>query len=64
MIDDERQRLANANNRAQTEIEHLRATLRMQGDRIRELETFTCKKQEWTNASQEQVQVSMVFSFG
>ena len=54
-IDDERQRLANANNRAQTERERLRVVLRMQGDRIQELETSIREEQERTNALREQV---------
>ena len=51
-----RRRLASANRRVQTKIEHLRAMLRIQDARIRELETSILEEQESTNAFQEQVQ--------
>ena len=41
---------------AQTEIQHLREMLRMQGARIWEFEVSILEQHEWTNAFQNQVQ--------
>ena len=57
-VDDERKRLASANRRCQTEIERLRATLRDQGARIRELEASVLEEQQRTDAFREQAQAT------
>lgn len=57
-LDDERRRLASANRRCQTEIERLRATLRDQEARIRELEASVLEEQQRTDAFHEQAQAT------
>ncbi|XP_027114459.1 uncharacterized protein [Coffea arabica] len=55
-IDDERRRLAGANRRARIEIQRMRGIVRMQADRIQELQEDILMEQERTNAYREQLQ--------
>ena len=53
---DERQRLAIANERAHIRMQEMRGVMRMQSDRIRELETNVIDEQKWTSVLHEQLQ--------
>ena len=57
-IVDERQRLANRNDSCYNQIRKMRVVARMQGERIREMDSELMVEQEMTNTQREQLQAT------